>query len=97
MAEDLHDHVEVAELAPVRTAEGLAKKVAWPAVALVAIGAVLLIVGAIVGNDVVLGAGGAMIVASGITGGLGYQAPPPPVEHEAIPERPLGKAPRFHD
>jgi hypothetical protein len=99
MATDTHEHdfVETLELAALKTAGGMAQKVKWPAYTNAALGVVILLAGLILGSPELQAAGFALLFGGGVTAGVGYQAPPPVVEHEAIPAEPLGPAPPNHD
>lgn len=58
--------------------EGVAPKVAWPTVALFALGAVFVVLHFLLedaGEDTLLTIGLAAIGASGVTGGVGFLAP----------------------
>lgn len=57
--------------------DGIAPKVAWPAVALAALGVVLIVLHFVLedDSDTLLTVGLALLGASGVTGGLGYSAP----------------------
>jgi hypothetical protein len=70
----------VQHLAKVQTV-GIAQKVSWPAVALAALGVAGLVAGILLDSVELRSVGAALIGASGVTGLLGYSAPPPAVEH----------------
>jgi hypothetical protein len=70
----------VQHLAKVQTV-GIAQKVSWPAVALAALGVSGLVAGIPLDSVELRSVGAALIGASGVTGLLGYSAPPPAVEH----------------
>lgn len=59
---------------------GISPKVALPALALLAAGVVLAVVGAIVGNDTLVTVGLALVAAAGGGGAIGYAAPAGAVE-----------------
>lgn len=86
--EHLHSHEPFdpnEHLAEVVTADGLAAKVAWPAVALAGVGAVVVVVGAVIKDTTVLVSGLAIIGATGLVQlPVGWKAPPPAVEHRVI-------------
>lgn len=69
------------DVAKVRTAEKVAKKVAWPALALAGAGVVGIAAGVYTGNPALANVGVALITASGVTGAIGWLAPAPAVEH----------------
>lgn len=69
------------DIASVRTADGLADKVKWPAVALAGLGVAGLVAGALLKNEALATIGGSLLGASGLTVGVGWKAPPPAVEH----------------
>lgn len=62
---------------PTANTEGVAPKVAWPTVALFAVGAVLVVLHLVLkdAGDTLLTIGLAAIGASGVTGGVGFVAP----------------------
>lgn len=63
---------------------GISPKVAWPAVALVAIGAALLVLGVVLGDDTMTKLGGGILAASGIAAPIGFKAPPGDVVKQPI-------------
>lgn len=84
MTSTLHVHEQfdpVLHVAEIRTADKLAAKVAWPALVLAGLGVILLVVGVILANEALVTVGVSLLGASGVTAGVGYQAPAPTVEH----------------
>jgi hypothetical protein len=63
---------------PTAETDGISPKVAWPAIALFAIGVVMIVLHVVTDEDgdTLLTLGLTAIGASGVTGGLGYSAPP---------------------
>ena len=59
---------------------GISDKVKWPAVAILALGVLLLIIGAVTSEDRLIEYGIVLIGASGLVAGVGYKAPAAPVE-----------------
>lgn len=55
---------------------GISPKVKFPALALAALGVVVVIAGVVLGLQPVASAGAALVAASGISFGIGYSAPP---------------------
>jgi hypothetical protein len=62
---------------PTAETDGISPKVAWPAVALAALGVVMVVLHFVLSEDgdTLLTLGLTLVGASGLTGGLGYKAP----------------------
>jgi hypothetical protein len=66
--------------------EGISAKLTWPLIALLGIGALVLITGAILDLEVVIYVGIGLLGAAGIQAPTAFAAPPSPVSYIASPE-----------